>query len=139
MTRTPIVHRGSTRTKPARRKSSIPSPVMREPQRTGWRRLSACAGIDTDIFYPEPSTPENKADAKAVCARCDVRLECLLDAFATSERFGIRGGLTPRERRTLARRMREADTRRAPAAESRPAPVSVDRARRSALVAVDCG
>jgi WhiB family redox-sensing transcriptional regulator len=106
---------------------------MREMQRqsAGWRAWAACAGLDTEIFYPEPSTPENKADAKAVCARCEVRLECLVDALTTTEGFGIRGGFTARERRTMARRLREEHRGDQPAAS---APT-----RRPLLVAVDCG
>jgi WhiB family redox-sensing transcriptional regulator len=107
---------------------------MHEMQRqsAGWRAWAACAGLDTEIFYPEPSTPENKADAKAVCARCEVRLECLVDALTTNEGFGIRGGFTARERRTMARRLRNEQRHNEPAAASMPT-------RRPLLVAVDCG
>ncbi len=84
---------------------------MHELRRTGWRAAAACAGLDTEIFYPEPSTYENKAPAKAVCARCLVRVECLVEALTTKESFGIRGGLTARERRTMVKRLRD-DARR---------------------------
>lgn len=84
---------------------------MHELRRTGWRAAAACAGIDTEIFYPEPSNTETKAPAKAVCARCLVRVECLVEALATKESFGIRGGLTARERRTMVKRLRD-DVRR---------------------------
>jgi WhiB family transcriptional regulator, redox-sensing transcriptional regulator len=80
---------------------------MTDVQLTGWRQRAKCAGLDTELFYPEPATGAAKRAAKAVCARCDVKLECLLDALATSEQFGIRGGLTARERRTMTRRLRE--------------------------------
>jgi WhiB family redox-sensing transcriptional regulator len=103
-------------------------------RRTGWRASAACVGLDTEIFYPEPSTPENKADPKAVCARCVVRLECLLDALVTNEGLGIRGGLTARERRTMARRLREEHRHDMPA----PGPTAVpEPALRRRLVAVD--
>ncbi|MBV8950229.1 MAG: WhiB family transcriptional regulator [Actinobacteria bacterium] len=100
-------------------------------QCTGWRAWAECAGLDTEIFYPEPLTAETKAGAKEICGRCAVRFECLADAIATNEGFGIRGGLTARERRTLVRRLRQ-DANRTAAA------------RRAAglqplLVAVDCG
>jgi WhiB family redox-sensing transcriptional regulator len=108
---------------------------MREVQRAGWRTRAACAGVATEIFYPEPSTPETKADATAICARCEVRLECLAEAIVTNERFGIRGGLTARQRRTMAWRLRRRhDERRAPAAG-----IAFEPARRSHLAAVDSG
>jgi WhiB family redox-sensing transcriptional regulator len=84
---------------------------MTDVQLTGWRQRAKCAGLDTELFYPEPATGAAKRAAKAVCARCDVKLECLLDALATSEQFGIRGGLTARERRTMTRRLREQHAR----------------------------
>ena len=37
--------------------------------------------------------------AKAVCRRCPVQIECLTDALAQGDRFGVWGGLSPRERR----------------------------------------
>jgi hypothetical protein len=61
-----------------------------------------------------------------------VRLECLVDALTTTEGFGIRGGFTARERRTMARRLREEHRGDQPAAASAPT-------RRPLLVAVDCG
>ena len=39
--------------------------------------------------------------AKAVCASCPVRVECLEHAIAVDERYGIWGGLTQDERRLL--------------------------------------
>ncbi len=101
-------------------------------RRAGWRAWAECAGLDTEIFYPEPLTPDTKADAKAVCARCPVRLDCLAEAIAANEPFGIRGGLTPRERRSLLRRLQRDARREAPG--DRHTTVSPRR-----LVAVDCG
>lgn len=72
-----------------------------------WHTLAACRGMDTTIFYPRVG--ENATEAKLVCAGCDVRAECLTTALAdeaTGHRFGVRGGLTPRERDDEARRRR---------------------------------
>ncbi|MFO7701064.1 MAG: WhiB family transcriptional regulator, partial [Acidimicrobiia bacterium] len=44
-----------------------------------------------------------EAIALAVCAACPVRVECLGHALATNERFGVWGGTTEKERRSLAR------------------------------------
>ncbi|MEM7323501.1 MAG: WhiB family transcriptional regulator [Actinomycetota bacterium] len=66
-----------------------------------WYVDGACRGLDPDLFFPERG--ESTADAKAVCAGCVVRAECLEWALATRERFGIWGGTSERERRRLRR------------------------------------
>lgn len=66
-----------------------------------WRDLALCAQTDPEIFYPEKG--ESSRPAKKVCAGCEVRAECLQDALDNRERFGVRGGLSERERRDLAR------------------------------------
>jgi WhiB family redox-sensing transcriptional regulator len=47
-----------------------------------------------------PGRNEN-SDAKEVCARCPVRVECLEHALTAREQFGIWGGLGERSRRKL--------------------------------------
>ncbi len=51
-----------------------------------------------DLFFEEDDL-QVIAYAKSICAGCVVRAECL--DIGMSERFGIRGGLTPQERRSL--------------------------------------
>ena len=46
-------------------------------------------------------------EARAVCATCPVRLECLADALDNRMDFGVWGGMTERERRALLRRRPE--------------------------------
>ena len=60
------------------------------------------------MFFPHDS--ENKAErklreqaAKFLCAQCDVRDECLEFALEIRERYGIWGGKTEGERRTILR------------------------------------
>jgi WhiB family redox-sensing transcriptional regulator len=72
-----------------------------------WRSDAACHGDMGAAFYP-PLRPEMRAAklsresrAKAVCALCPVRHECLEQALASRERFGIWGGLTGTERTHL--------------------------------------
>jgi WhiB family transcriptional regulator, redox-sensing transcriptional regulator len=64
-----------------------------------WAGEALCAQTDPEIFFPDKGG--STREAKAVCARCPVAAECLEYALATSERFGIWGGLSERERRTL--------------------------------------
>lgn len=64
-----------------------------------WVSRAACAGADPDLFHPQRGMPTS--DAKAVCATCPVRTECLAWAVRTHQKFGIWGGLSERERRRL--------------------------------------
>lgn len=80
-----------------------------EPE-NDWRNQAACRGMDPDTFFSHDNG-ENKPDrddredtAKAVCAGCVVRLECLEYALTAGERYGIWGGLNELERRALQRR-----------------------------------
>lgn len=69
-----------------------------------WRASAVCRQVDPELMHPEPGQPRAWADARAICSRCPVRTACL-DAALTEEdtssarsRYGVRGGLTPRQR-----------------------------------------
>ena len=73
-----------------------------------WWDHAACKGMDLDLFIIEPGERFSKArikEAKAVCATCFVRPECLAESLKYSttqlECYGIWGGLTWKERRQL--------------------------------------
>jgi WhiB family transcriptional regulator, redox-sensing transcriptional regulator len=75
----------------------------------GWQWRAACRGEDANLFFP-PSYIEDRAQkllrerqAKAICATCPVRVECLEYAVRTREPHGIWGGLNELERRILIR------------------------------------
>ena len=53
-----------------------------------WRTRAACRDEDPEIFFPDPSDTDTRAQAEAICAKCPVRTECGLNA----DRFGIWGG-----------------------------------------------
>jgi WhiB family transcriptional regulator, redox-sensing transcriptional regulator len=72
--------------------------------RGGWREQAACRGCPPAVFFPSDETEDN--EAKAVCASCPVRVDCLFDALLAREIEGVRGGLNERERKTLVRRVR---------------------------------
>jgi hypothetical protein len=69
-----------------------------------WRSEAACRGSDPELFFPTAEADQARkgqvAAAKAVCARCPVRQECLTEALARIP-YGIAGGLTEQERRRL--------------------------------------
>jgi len=69
---------------------------------TNWRQRARCRGLDPELFFP--GLGESTAEAKAVCAGCPVRMPCLDYALDTSERHGVYGGLSERERRKIRRR-----------------------------------
>lgn len=69
-----------------------------------WQRRALCAQTDPEAFFPEKGG--STADAKRVCAGCEVRGICLQWAINHDERFGIWGGLSERERRRYKREHR---------------------------------
>lgn len=63
-----------------------------------WWLEAACRGMDPNVFFTESKT--KVAKAKAICAECPVREDCLADALEMPEHlqeYGIRAGLTPSE------------------------------------------
>jgi WhiB family redox-sensing transcriptional regulator len=62
-----------------------------------WQHEALCAQTDPEAFFPEKGG--STREAKKVCARCEVREQCLQWAIDHDERFGIWGGMSERERR----------------------------------------
>jgi WhiB family redox-sensing transcriptional regulator len=75
-----------------------------------WQLRAACRGPAARFFFPPTRSErkDEKADreerAKAICAECTVRSECLEYALRIREPHGIWGGLTEVERRDLLQR-----------------------------------
>ena len=93
---------------PARQRRQKSAPARRRgpraiapPTDQGWRSAALCAQTDPEIFFPERG--RSTREAKMICWGCPVREACLDDALATGEGFGVRGGLSERERRRLVR------------------------------------
>jgi WhiB family redox-sensing transcriptional regulator len=69
-----------------------------------WRARSACQNADPELFFPLIEAGPGLiqvARAKAVCARCEVRAECLRFAIESVQDHGVWGGKTEDERRAL--------------------------------------
>jgi WhiB family redox-sensing transcriptional regulator len=72
-----------------------------------WQVKAACRGPQAAVFFPPPQfeRKDEKADrevrAKAICATCAVKKECLEYAVAIREPHGIWGGLNETERKHL--------------------------------------
>ncbi len=95
-----------------------------------WMADAACGPGDDAAFYPTQGATDSGdpyADARAICAGCPVRAECLEFALTaekgqvSSSRFGVYGGMSPRER------FREYRRRSAPATIPDPPPRRVTR------------
>jgi WhiB family transcriptional regulator, redox-sensing transcriptional regulator len=75
---------------------------------TTWRDAATCIDTDTEFFFPAGVTGaalDQAERAKAVCASCPVREQCLDWALATGQDPGIWGGLTEDERRQRRRKL----------------------------------
>ncbi|MFD8805618.1 WhiB family transcriptional regulator [Streptomyces sp. NPDC059597] len=66
-----------------------------------WARDAACRGMDLDDFFTD--SERGISQAKQICARCPVRTQCLEEVLRAEStcRYGIYGGLTPKERGSL--------------------------------------
>jgi hypothetical protein len=76
-----------------------------------WRVDAACREMSGEVFFPTaekgPAYDAQIAAARAICARCPVRAQCLDEALVRIPE-GVAGGLTPDERRRLRRPLRSA-------------------------------
>ncbi|MFF4381651.1 WhiB family transcriptional regulator [Kitasatospora sp. NPDC001547] len=74
-----------------------------------WQLRGSCREADSALFFhPAGESGAARAvreqEAKAVCADCPVRRECLRHALRTREPYGVWGGLTEEERHGLLAR-----------------------------------
>lgn len=78
-----------------------------------WEDFSACQYVEDPaqvIFFEDEEDNRAypfEAQAKAICAACPVRADCLDAALRDEERWGIRGGMTYMERRKVVRRRKK--------------------------------
>jgi WhiB family transcriptional regulator, redox-sensing transcriptional regulator len=83
------------------------SPTTRLIAGGEWRSAAACRSADPDLFFPiSGSGPalEQAEAAKAICATCRARRECLAFALRTGQVHGIWGGKTEDQRAAARRR-----------------------------------
>jgi WhiB family redox-sensing transcriptional regulator len=75
--------------------------------RRHWRSAAECRFGDPELFFPVSSSVlclEQEAEAKEICARCQVQPECLAFALRTRQVHGVWGGMSEQERYLLWRR-----------------------------------
>lgn len=68
-----------------------------------WRTRGACRHDPDRLFVPGAA----QRAAKRLCVPCPVRTQCLAEALDRRIEFGVWGGMTERERRSLLRRRPE--------------------------------
>jgi WhiB family transcriptional regulator, redox-sensing transcriptional regulator len=75
--------------------SSVVGPAVLD-----WQGLAACQSADPDLFFPVSGTgwAGQVEKAKALCAECPVRSQCLRYAISKNEDHGVWGGMTRDER-----------------------------------------
>jgi WhiB family transcriptional regulator, redox-sensing transcriptional regulator len=71
----------------------------------GWMDQAACKGMPTDRFFPETGEQVKVAEARAICATCQVQDPCrelaVRGADSAETDHGIFGGTIPKERSHL--------------------------------------
>ena len=81
---------------------------------TEWQQLGLCRATDASVFFPpshfehKPERESREAKAKAICARCPVRVECLEWALAVREPHGVWGGCSESDRKQILLHRRKA-------------------------------
>ena len=67
--------------------------------RQDWTALAKCQGTADDMF----GEAIDQKRARQLCTGCPVRFDCLAEALDNRIEWGVWGGLTERERRSLLR------------------------------------
>ena len=64
-----------------------------------WSDQAMCKDLDTQMFFPKRG--EATKPIKIICSVCPVVKPCLEYAMKSSEKFGVWGGTSERERRRM--------------------------------------
>jgi len=108
---------------PLQRRPSSPPQYPHLPQRSylrsepvapppiderNWRMHALCNDADPEIFFPDKRNSKTTAEAKRICRGCLVANQCLKEELARGpqHQWGVRAGLTSRERRAILRKLK---------------------------------
>ena len=86
----------------------LPAPLNPADMKAPWRRQAACRTEDPDLFFPDKTDTDARREAKAICAGCPVRVQCLQFALRHRGTQGIWGGTTHKQRRSILKKRRQA-------------------------------
>jgi WhiB family redox-sensing transcriptional regulator len=68
------------------------------------KEQALCIGEDPELFFPETGNVTKQIRlAKEICGLCPIVEKCLDNAILNDEEYGIWGGATVSERRTIRR------------------------------------
>lgn len=98
-------HRRRYRAEKPPRARRYPNGIPGRGERYEWQEKASCAPLPTEVFFPHKP---DFTQAKAVCADCPVRIECLQFALRTDQPDGVWGGLSFAERQRVLRKRRSA-------------------------------
>ena len=65
-----------------------------------------CQTVDPEIFFPDPTDTVGITKAKTLCGNCDqeIKNKCLSFALTNKIHYGVWGGLTEIERKSVLRK-----------------------------------
>ncbi|MEU6845467.1 WhiB family transcriptional regulator [Streptomyces sp. NPDC046716] len=68
-----------------------------------WQERASCRGMNSAAFYSPPGERgrkrrEREEAARSICRGCKVIEQCAAMALGCEDRFGVWGGMSPRER-----------------------------------------
>jgi WhiB family redox-sensing transcriptional regulator len=69
-----------------------------------WMDRGGCRNFPPAVFFPQDGAGVERA--RAICAHCPVKTECLEHALGNHIDHGVWGGCSERERRRIAKRRR---------------------------------
>jgi WhiB family redox-sensing transcriptional regulator len=97
--------RTAHRNAPEAERAAGPIAVVEDDGRQAWLDQAACRDMDPERFFPESGEQTKAAEAKAICASCQVRDQCLELAVNAAggldHDHGVFGGTLPAERSQL--------------------------------------
>ena len=90
------------------------TPFQMWEENVQWMNEGNCSGLASkegnyDTFFPEDNVVGQKdptARAKAICADCPVRMDCLDYAIRNHVNYGVWGGMSTKQRTQVARQRR---------------------------------
>ena len=71
-----------------------------------WMDKASCTEVAPDLFFADATDLVNTKLAKKVCVECRVKDQCLQYALENRLEYGVWGGLTVLERRSLLRKVK---------------------------------
>jgi hypothetical protein len=70
-------------------------------RKADWRDDAACAGVDSDDWFPHSTNTTAIHAIKQVCFGCPVMIDCAQYALTTRQDIGVWGGLSESQRNTF--------------------------------------